>query len=109
MDHPENARMEYETLLRRTEPQPALPPPRVPWPAKKAIIVAVLLCVLGFACVILSLATFGESAFLSKNRSGRWPLLIFGFLAIPSGAYTLYLASLIYHRTPGYYWPMIFF
>jgi hypothetical protein len=98
---------EYETLL-RTEPQLVLPPPRIPGPAKKSIVVAVLLCLLGFVCVILSLATFGEKSFMSNNRASRWPLFVLGVLALPSGAYTLYLASLIYHRTPGYYWPMIF-
>jgi hypothetical protein len=45
---------------------------------------------------------------LPLNAHSRWPLFIFGVLSLPSGVYTLYLAYLIYHREPGYYWPMIF-
>jgi hypothetical protein len=100
-------RGEYEVFL-ETEPQPPLPPPRIPGPAKKAIVVAVLLCVLGCVCLGLFLATFSENSVMSTNRSSRWPLFVFGLLSLPSGFYTLYLGRLIYRRTPGYYWPMIF-
>jgi hypothetical protein len=99
---------EERQALLRPEPRQILPPPRLPWPAKKAIIVATILCFLGFVCFALSLATWFSGSFMGRNRNSRWPLFVLGVLALPSGVYTLYLAWLIYNRTPGYYWPMIF-
>jgi hypothetical protein len=86
--------------------EPLLPPPPIPGRAKKALVVAVLLCFLGCICLILFLQTFFR---ISIGTDNRWPLFLCGILALLSGAYVIYIAYLIYHRTPGYYWPMIFF
>jgi hypothetical protein len=97
---------EYQRLLDAGS-HPKLPPPPVPGRAKKAILIAILLCLLGLVCFSLFVVTFFP-AVLRLNQHSRWPLFIFGLLALPSGVYTLYLAYLIYHRKPGYHWPMIF-
>jgi hypothetical protein len=98
-------RPEYERLLGHPEDQ-VLPPPQIPGRAKKSIAVAFLLCFLGGACFVLFLGTF---LWLPPDRANaRWPFFILGLLAVPSGARTLYLAWQIYHRAPGYNWPMIF-
>lgn len=91
---------EYESFVKKTGPKKVIPSQ-----AKKSILIACLLVVLG----VVELCMFIASFIIDSNMNGgRWGLLVMSLLITPIGAYTLYLARLIYKGTPGYHWSMIF-
>ena len=77
----------------------------IPAPAKKSIVVACILTLLGLMCLSMFVASFIID---SDMNGGRWALPIVAIVSLGAGIHTLRLAWLIYKDTPGYYWSMIF-
>ena len=92
-----------ETFIKRNT---AASQTNIPGPAKKSLIVAALLLVLGCVCLYLFLLSLVSDIDLN---GGRWFLLMFGLMSIPSALYTFYVAWNVYNHVPGYSWPQIFF
>ena len=98
---------EYERLVKKADYRD-LPPPEIPNRAKKSIIIAFLLMIVGFFSFYLFVMTFQGGNFFS-NIKGRWAYFIIFISATPSGFYTIFIAYQVYHRNPNYNWPMLFF
>ena len=81
--------------------------PKIPSKAIKSIIVAILLVLLGFTCLVLLVLTYTGSMYYAFGEH-RFMLFSIGLLTISYGSYTLYIAYNCYHMVKDYRWPMLF-
>ena len=99
----ETAKGDVEDSVERKKKMTA----KIPRKAIKSIIIAILLILLGTACLIFLALSFTESLYYVFGQN-RLMLVIIGILAISCGSYTLYIARNCYYMVNGYRWPMLF-
>ncbi|EAX94849.1 hypothetical protein TVAG_049180 [Trichomonas vaginalis G3] len=80
--------------------------PKIPWPAIKSIVVAIILILIGISCATMFLLSFGP--FYAQFSSNRIVLFIISFLTINAGTWTLRIAYKCYYMIDNYRWPMLF-
>ena len=92
---------EFESLIKKERNSQS-----IPFRAKKSLLTAGLLFILGCVCLGMFIDSFMSG---TDYNGGKWFLGVFGCLSVLSALYTYTLAWKIYNREEGYYWPQLFF